>query len=112
MFFFFPVKTKSVRESHFWHFLPFFSRVQNHFHARIFDIFHGQSGIFTDTFKDFFTGMNYFFTGRKMKYFTGRYLVFTDRNLELPPASIPVSLAVENFAYLVDFLSHTEQGRY
>ena len=86
--------------------------MQNHFHVRIFDIFHGQSGIFTDTFKDFFTGMNYFFTGRKMKYFTGRYLVFTDRNLELPPASIPVSLGMEKLAYLVDFLSHTKQGRY
>ena len=102
VFLFFPVKTKSVRESHFWHFLPFFSRVQNHFHARIFYIFHGQSGFFTDTFKDFFTGMIFFFTGRKMKIFTDRYLIFTDRNLELRPASIPVSLAVENFDYFWD----------
>ena len=66
--FFFPVKTKSRRESHFWHFLQFFSRVQNHFHARIFDIFHGQSGLFTDTFKDFFTGMNFFSRAEKCKF--------------------------------------------
>ena len=98
--FFSPVKTKSVRESHFGHFLPFFSRVQNHFHARIFDFFHGQSLFFTDTFKDFFTGINFFFTGRKIKIFTHRYLVFTDRNFEFRPASITVFLAVENFDYL------------
>ena len=77
------MKTKSVRESHFGHFLPFFSRGQNHFHARIFDIFHGQSGFFTDTFKDFFTGKIFFFTGKKMKIFTGGYHVFTDRNWAL-----------------------------
>ena len=81
--FFFPVKTKSVRESHFGHFLPLFSRVQNHFHARIFDIFHGQSRFFTDTFKDFFTGMNFFFTGKKLEFFTGGYHDFTDRNWAL-----------------------------
>ena len=71
--------------------------MQNHFHARILDIFHGQSGFFTDTFKDFFTGVIFFFTGRRMKIFTGRYLVFTHRNLVLPPASIPVLLAVDIF---------------
>ena len=65
---FFPVKTKSVRESHFWHFFPFFHMFKNHLHARIFDIFHGQSGFFTNTAKNFFTGANDFFTGRKMKF--------------------------------------------
>ena len=63
---FFHVKTKSVRET-FCCFLPFFSRMQIHFHARILRNFHGQSKVCTDTFSDFFTGTINFFTGRGEK---------------------------------------------
>ena len=63
---FFHVKTKSVRET-FCCFLPFISRMQIHFHARILRNFHGQSKVCTDTFSDFFTGTINFFTGRGEK---------------------------------------------
>ena len=70
MLLFFPVKTKSVRETDFCCFLPFFSRMEIHFHACILQNFHGQSKIFTVTLSVFFTGTLDFFTGRKEKIFT------------------------------------------
>ena len=48
--FFFPVKIKSARETAFWPFLPFFSRVEIRFHAWILRFFHGQKKKITDTF--------------------------------------------------------------
>ena len=53
--FFFPVKIKSARESHFWPFFDFFHGRQSGFHAHFFQLFHGQSKVFTDAIFDFFT---------------------------------------------------------
>ena len=66
--FFFPVKIKSARESHFWPFFDFFYGRKSRFHAHFFPLFHGQSKVFTDTFLGFFTG-GFFFTGRKWAIF-------------------------------------------
>ena len=48
--FFFPVKTKSVRESHFRPFFRFFSRAKNCFHGHFFHFFHAHFSCFTGTF--------------------------------------------------------------
>ena len=48
VFIFIPMKTKSVRESHFWHFCHFFTGAKS-FDAQFFYILHGQSDFFTDT---------------------------------------------------------------
>ena len=59
--FFFPVKIKSARESHFWVFFTdgnFFSRT----------LFHAHFGFFTDTLCDFFTGMIFIFTDVKVGF--------------------------------------------
>ena len=44
---YFPVKTKNMRESNFWHFLQFFSRLKINFHAHISSNFHEQFEFFT-----------------------------------------------------------------
>ena len=61
--FFFPVKIKSARESHFCPFFPFFSRVENRFHGHFFRFF-----------PVFFTGTQIGFTGgvyQKSYHFRG-----------------------------------------
>ena len=54
--FFFPVKIKSARESHFLTFFDFFHGRKSGYHAHFLLNFHGQSKVFTDAFMDFFTG--------------------------------------------------------
>ena len=74
--FFFPVKIKSARETTFWQFFSFFSRVESHFHARNLRFFHGRSKLFTGTFLDFFTDGFFCFHGRKNENFHGWVFFF------------------------------------
>ena len=64
--FFFPVKIKSARESHFWGVFRFFSRAENRFHAYFFHFFHGHSSNFTGTFLKIFTGWKFSVSGAKI----------------------------------------------
>ena len=69
--FFFPVKKKVARESHFW---PFFQ------------FFHGQFLFFTGIFLpffEFFHGQKLSFTGKNLIFFWfhGQLCVFTGKNL-------------------------------
>jgi len=62
-FFFFPVKTKSARESHFCPFFRFSSRVEKLFHGHFFPFF-----------PVFFTGTQIGFTGRTLSFSRGKLL--------------------------------------
>ena len=88
--FFFPVKIKSARESHFWPFFDFFHGRQHPFHAHFFHFFHAHFLVFTDTFGHFFAFsralfyfhahffFSFFFTGAFFP-FHGHFLCFFSR---------------------------------
>ena len=88
--FFFPVKIKSARESHFWPFFDFFHGRQHPFHAHFFHFFHAHFLVFTDTFGHFFAFsralfyfhahffFHFFFTGAFFP-FHGHFLCFFSR---------------------------------
>ena len=85
VFFFFPVKIKIARESHFWPFFRFFSRVKSRFHACIFHFFHAHFFVFTDTFLLFhwhffgfcpFSRTLFFFWRARFFLSTGTFVIF------------------------------------
>ena len=61
--FFFPVKIKSARESHFCPFFPFFSRVENVFHGHFFGFFPFSSRVEEKFSRVEFHGLPNFFHG-------------------------------------------------
>ena len=72
--FFFCVKLKSERESHFWPYLQFFSRAKIVFHAHFFPLFWNFSRplfVFTPTFAIFFHGLKIWFHAQNFRNFHG-----------------------------------------
>ena len=73
VFFFFPVKLKSARETHFFWRFWVFSRAERCFHAHFFP---------------FFSRPLFFFTGTRLVFFHGQKSSFTGRNLVFPQLGI------------------------
>ena len=91
MFFFFPEKMKSARETIIWPFFLFFSRVENIFLAHFYLNFLGHSEVFSDRFPDFLSGLEFFsrvefleflgtfwiLTGKILIFFSGKDIFFS-----------------------------------
>ena len=76
--FFFCVKLKKGRESHFWPFFQFFSRAKIVFHAHFFPLFWDFSRplFFHAHFCDFFHGLKIWFHAQNFGNFHGLDLFF------------------------------------
>ena len=102
VFFFFPEKMKSARETIFWHFFLFFSRVENIFLAHFYLNFLGHSEVFSGRFSDFFSGLWFFFSGRNFRI-SRYFLDFDGENIDFFSRAKIFFSRVEFFCF---FLGH------